>query len=546
MTIKNWKEITEAKKRTLMGSIPSKWIVPHLKEDMLSQGFVSTADYLDLILDEKEVSITKKDLRQLQKGILSGILSATQVTQAFCHRAALAHQIVNCCSEIFFDEAMERAKELDAYFQENGKVMGSLHGIPISLKDQVDLPGKDSSVGFCSLVDHPKSEISLLANTLLAEGAVFYVKTTVPMAMMAPETLSNLLGYTSNSLNINLSAGGSSGGEGALIGAGASPLGFGTDIGGSIRIPSCFNGLYALKPSSGRISYLNVTNSASGQECMPSVIGPMGRTLGDVAAITELVVKAELWRKDPKVLPVPWKNLDSMKTNKFVFGVWRFDNMVTPHPPVLRAVEETVQKLKAQGHEVIEVQLPDEKGILETVKEIFGADSGVELASECRKSNEPVVPIVRKCVSEELTEVPLTVNQWWDLNNKAYLKRQRFLEFWENTAKSTGSGKPIDAIICPVWPTISSLPNAERILNYTRPFNLCDCASVVVPVTKVSSELDTKRSTFTPVDDQDQKIQDTFDINLVENMPVCVQVVTKKLEEEKALLLAGFVAPETY
>lgn len=542
MTIKNWKEIAESKRQSLLGSIPSKWIVPHIKEDMISRGFINTGDYLDLILGELEVSITKKNIGQLQKAIESHKLTAVQITEAFCHRAALVHQIVNCCSEIFFEEAIERAKELDDYFEENGKPMGPLHGIPISLKDQVDLPGKDSSIGYCSLVNHPKTEISLLAKTLLAKGAVLYVKTTVPMAMMAPETISNVLGYTCNSLNINLSAGGSSGGEGALIGAGASPLGFGTDIGGSIRIPSSFQGLFALKPSGGRISYLNVTNSASGQECMPSVIGPMGRTLEDIASITKLVVESELWKDDPKVLPVPWKNLDSMKKDKFVFGMWRFDRLVTPHPPVFRALEETAQKLRAQGHEVVDVDLPINNGFMDTVLEIYGADSGVEIATECKKTNEPVVPIVKRSTSHALTDQPLTVNQWWDLCNKVYLKRQQFLEFWENTAKLTASGKTIDAIICPVWPTTSSLPDATRATNYTSPFNLCDCASVVVPVTNVSAEIDNKSSTFIPVDEKDKAIQDDYDQVLFDKMPVCVQVVTKKLEEEKALLLAGFVS----
>lgn len=538
MTTKDWKEIAASKQRSVLNAIPLKWTVPGIKDDMISKGYVKTSDYLDLILGEFEVSITKQNVAQLQQAIESKKLTAVQVTEAFCHRAALTHQIVNCCSEIFFDEAIERANELDAYLKENGKTIGPLHGIPISLKDQVDLPGKDSSIGFCSLVDHPKSEYSLLAKNLLDQGAVFYVKTTVPMAMMAPETVSNVFGYTYNSVNINLSAGGSSGGEGALIAAGASPLGFGTDIGGSIRIPSSFHGLYALKPSSGRISYLNVTNSVSGQECMRSVIGPMGRSLEDVTAITKLVVNSELWKVDPKVLHVPWKNLDSMKNDKFVFGMWRFDTMITPHPPVLRALEETAQKLRSQGHEVIDIELPDPRGFMDTANKIYGADSGFELASECRKTNEPVVPVVRKCVSDALTEIPATVNQWWDICNEAYLQRQAFLKFWENTAKLSVSGKPIDAIISPVWPTTSSLPDGPPTINYTAPFNLCDCASVVVPVTNVSSELDKKSTNFVPIDQADQSIQDSFDADLVDNMPVCVQVVTKKLEEEKALLLA--------
>lgn len=542
MNTKSWKDTARSKKQSVLQSIPSKWILQDAKEDMASKGFLSAFDYLNLILDDKVVKITMLSVLELKQAIESRKLTSLEVTEAFCHRAAIAHQILNCCSEIFFDEALDRAKELDSYLEENGKTMGPLHGIPISLKDQVDLPGKDSSIGYVSLVGHPKSEMSLLAEQLLKYGAIFYVKTAVPMAMMAPETTSNVLGYTSNSLNIKLSAGGSSGGEGSLIGAGGSPLGFGTDIGGSIRIPSCFQGLFALKPSSGRISYLNVTNSASGQECMPSVIGPMGRTLDDVEFITKLIIDSELWKHDPKVLPVPWKNLDPMQEEKFVFGMWRFDKLIMPHPPIVRALEEAAKALELAGHEVIDVELPDEKGFLETVGEIFGADSGHEIASECRVSGEPIVPVVQRCISSSFTEVSLSVNQWWDLCNKAYLKRQQFLSFWEATATSTKSGKPIDAIVCPVWPTTSSLPDSPPNLNYTSPFNLCDCSSVVVPVTKVSAETDKKITSYAPISEQDREIFEMYDPYLFDEMPVCLQVVTKKLEEEKALLLASVLS----
>lgn len=86
-------------------------------------------------------------------------------------------------------------------------------------------------------------------------GAVLYCKTSVPHTLMTGETVNNIIGYTWNPKNRNLSCGGSSGGEGALIGLRGSPAGFGTDIGGSIRIPAAFNGLYGLRPSAGRLPY---------------------------------------------------------------------------------------------------------------------------------------------------------------------------------------------------------------------------------------------------------------------------------------------------
>jgi amidase len=92
-------------------------------------------------------------------------------------------------------------------------------------------------------------------------GAVLYCKTSVPHTLMMGETINNIIGYTLNPKNRNLAAGGSSGGEGALIGLKGSPIGFGTDIGGSIRIPAGFNGLYGIRPSHGRMPYEGMANS---------------------------------------------------------------------------------------------------------------------------------------------------------------------------------------------------------------------------------------------------------------------------------------------
>ncbi|MCG8711143.1 hypothetical protein JHU04_004539, partial [Brenneria sp. 4F2] len=116
--------------------------------------------------------------------------------------------------EIFFDQALKRASDLDEYFKQTGEIVGPLHGIPISLKDQLNLPGIDTTIGYVSYAGNPSKSKSLLAQVLEEKGAVFYVKTTVPMAMMAPETESNLHGYTYNAINHEFSSGGSSGGEG--------------------------------------------------------------------------------------------------------------------------------------------------------------------------------------------------------------------------------------------------------------------------------------------------------------------------------------------
>lgn len=528
-----WKLAIENKKQALIHAIPEEWRIPDIRAKMDNACFVNPHDYLDSILPEDEVKITNSHFYQLVDLIKKGDLSSYSVVSAFCHRAALAHQLINCCTEIFIDEALERAKKLDAYYKETGKVTGPLHGVPISLKDQVDLAGKDSSIGYISLLGKPKSKNAVIADILEGHGAVFYVKTTVPMAMMLAETYSTQHGYTNNGVNIKLSPGGSSGGEGALIGAGGSCMGLGTDIGGSIRIPSAFQGLYALKPSVGRISYMRVTNSYSGQELAPSVIGPMTKSLKDVQLLTELIVSSEAWKVDPKVLPVPWRDVSELKQKPVTIGIWRFSGKITPHPPIQRAIKEVEAFIKKQGHNVVELTFPLQPQILSTLSRVFGADAVLEPEQICSIIGEPVVPTVKQMIKVEGIDKPLTVNEWWDLANEVYVLKQEFYKYWSDSG--------IDGIVAPIWPSTSNLPYAQATIDYTAPFNLCDCASVVIPITKVDAKVDTFDASYEPLNPVDEEVHKSYDPELFDKMPVCLQVVTKKLEEEKALFIASII-----
>lgn len=93
-----------------------------------------------------------------------------------------------------FDDAIKRAKELDAHYQKTGKVTGPLHGLPISLKDNFNIPGYTSSVGFCSWAEEPMKVESTIVSILRDLGAVAYVKTNVPTAMMIAESVNNCYG----------------------------------------------------------------------------------------------------------------------------------------------------------------------------------------------------------------------------------------------------------------------------------------------------------------------------------------------------------------
>lgn len=536
-----WKIAAKEKRNEVVNSIPKEWIIPGIRDNMERAGFTNPRSYIDTLVPHQECQITDSTVSELSQKISKGELSSFDVCYAFCHRAALAHQILNCCVEIFFEQALERAKELDAYFAKNKKKVGPFHGIPISLKDQLNLPGIDTTIGYIGYIGNkPKTE-SLLAKVLRENGAIFYVKTTVPMAMMAPETVSNLIGTTLNGVNVQFSSGGSSGGEGALIAARGSIIGVGTDIGGSIRIPACFQGLYALRPSHGRIPYMNVANSYLGQEVIPSVIGPLASSLEAVELFAKTVVDSKTWEYDPKVVPIPWRDVSFLKKQKLRFAVMWWDGSVMVHPPVTRALHMTVKALKNEGHEVIEWNFVNHKDVLTLAVEAFSADYGREIEEVCKLSGEPVMDCIKPLVGYSENARPISVEKWWSLGERKSNLREKFLEYWINTSRMTSDGNPIDALLCPVWPTagFKKLDGEYAALNYTTPFNVLDCASVVLPVTTVDKKVDKLDTGYTPVDTFDKKIHDYYDPNEFHEMPVCVQIVCRKFEEEKVLAIAS-------
>lgn len=132
------------------------------------------------------------------------------------------------------------------------------------------------------------------------------------------ESYNNIWGYTPNPYNSAYGAGGSSGGEGALIAMHGSPLGVGTDIGGSIRIPSAVNGIFGLKPSFGRFSMAGGRPSLAGQEAIKAVVGPMSPDLAGIELWTKTILASKPWERDPAVYNLPWREVNVPE--KLCFG----------------------------------------------------------------------------------------------------------------------------------------------------------------------------------------------------------------------------------
>lgn len=189
----------------------------------------------DELLNHPTLSITNLSPEHLLQALSNGRLSAVEVTNAYLQRAAVAQGLSNCLTELLPSLALSRARELDAYFREHKRPIGPLHGLPISVKEHIGLQGLRCTTGYVSHWGNVAKEDAHIIQVLRDAGAVFHCRTTIPQTMMHLETDSNLYGVTLNPYNSNLTPGGSSGGEGALIALQGSCLGIGSDVGGSIR-----------------------------------------------------------------------------------------------------------------------------------------------------------------------------------------------------------------------------------------------------------------------------------------------------------------------
>ena len=359
---------------------------------------------------------------------------------------------------------------------------------------------------------------SEMVRELRALGAILFCKTSVPHTLMSGETVNNIIGYTWNPKNRYICSGGSSGGEGALIGARGSPAGFGTDIGGSIRIPAAFNGLYGIRPSSGRLPYGGMANSMDGQNSILSVVGPLATSAASIKMLVQSILSQKPWLHDPIVVELPWRAdqegevLDLIKASgqgqgKLSFGIMKHDGSVSVHPPVNRAVKMVEDILVKLGHKVIEWKPPSHAHGNSIIFKTWVFDGGVDVHKAFGLSGEPVSPQVVKSYGtspkeqfngSQIAEVNVAKREW----------QKEYMDYWNSTSELTGTGRPVDALIAPLAPFPAARPNKYDYYGYSTFVNGLDYTSMVIPVTTASKSLDKADANFQPLSDLDKQIQD--------------------------------------
>jgi amidase len=196
--------------------------------------------------------------------------------------------------------------------------------------------------------------------------------------MMTADSENNVFGRTLNPNNTSLTAGGSTGGEGALIALRGSILGVGTDIGGSVRIPSMSCGIYGMKPTSTVFPYTGQASpGAPGSAAFAASAGPMATSMRACRFLLQSVVKAEPWKFDFGCDRLPWVgNDEKISSSKLRVGYVEDDGNYTIWPPMARALKRSVEKLEAAGVTIVPITLPVVKEIVENSISYFLLDGG--------------------------------------------------------------------------------------------------------------------------------------------------------------------------
>ncbi|KAG6330360.1 hypothetical protein ID866_8729 [Astraeus odoratus] len=493
----SWSQMAADKKQRQIKSIPPQWLISLPPESRLD---VTTYPDTCGLLTPEEIEITNTGVEDLLAGLSKGELSSLSVTTAFYKRAIVSQQLVNCLTEIYVERALARAAELDEYLKTTGKTFGPLHGLPISLKDQLCIQGLETTMGYISWIGKYADKNAVLVDILYECGAVPFVRTNVPQTLMWGETFNNIFGRTSNPYNRSLTPGGSSGGESALIALKGSPLGVGSDIGGSIRVPAAFCGLYGLRPSYGRVPYGGALNSMEGQDSILSVLGPLTSSIGGLKAFMEAVIKARPWLKDPLAVRKHWNEEeyrlgDHGHGKNLCFAIMWDDGLVTPHPPITRALEMTKVALLKAGHKA------------------------------------PVLPSLGG----------KTAYQLWQIQRHKRDLRTEYMAHWNETVSRTGTGRPVDAIICPAAPFAATPHGKHRYPNYTMVWSALDYTASTFPVTSVDISLDTKKPRNSFLGILDKEIYESYDPETFKNAPVGLQLVGRTLEEEAIIAMTEIV-----
>ncbi|TFK41787.1 amidase signature domain-containing protein [Crucibulum laeve] len=522
-------------------------------------------------LSSSEEKIHALSISELVYQCRSGLISPSEIMSTYGKKALSAQKATNCVSDIMFLEALaipsvanwSRGVDSDSTNTADTGQDRPLLGVPISIKDTVDIQGHDTTIGFSRNVGKPAKSSAAIVNLLQDAGALIHAKTTVPTALLAIETNSDVFGHTSNPYNHAYTCGGSTGGGAALVASGGSKIEIGTDIGGSVRIPAHFCGIWSLKGSAGRFPRWGSAAPTDGLEGIEIIASPMAGNLNDLAEFWERVIRCKPWVYDHTCIPLPWRALNLREDGRRLkWGIIWEDGTIPPAPACRRALSLVISALRKQGHEVVNFEPPDIVGCLLLGYQLLFSDGGqqiLNLLSPSERLGTPAKSVIdllrlprffKRLLSFSTRKTdPLATAFAQILHKKTVVEerelvvaRDRYRAKWHE--KWTEEGLDLVLTVPHALPAFEHGASAKATLvsaGYNFIFSVLDYTAGVLPVTVVDRVADALPQGFfssrqyTSMNGASQGAYSVYDAKKMHGLPVGVQIVGKRLEEEKVL-----------
>jgi len=496
-------------------------------------------------------------------------ITSEQILIVYYKRAITLGLRLELIAESNFSESLELARKCDnirkATPKEERHKLGTMFGIPICIKDSIEQKGLDSTCGRAKSCFLPCQNDGIVISLLKSQGAIPFIRSNLSQILRAFDCSNNIWGVGVNPWNKNRSLGGSSGGDAGLIASKCSPIGLGSDVYGSIRIPAAFAGVYGFKPTSGRcdqfghslVSYHDISKFSF----LQGSIGPLARCTEDLLQVTKCLINPDCREHNPSSPFIPWNEEKFLSKEKLKIGYILSDDFFEAAEPCKRAVKEAIKALETQGHETIEIKIPHFEEISLKVIQLLTAEGksrgmeaalggekpikGLELFVNLGKMSNLFKRILqlfsgsrtRKILSHT---VELSSNQFILNLSRLCVLRSEILNYWV--------ANKFDAIITPALalPAFKHNYGSKLLLAscYLWIANITNSPSGVVPITKVQEqEAHYRNGTSSYINDllfkySKECMEGSF------GLPVAVQVMTLPWEDEKCLRVMNIIENE--
>jgi fatty acid amide hydrolase len=494
--------------------------------------------------------ITELSAAELARLIAAGEVSAREAVEAHVARIEAVNPKLNAVVVRRFDEARAEAAAADAARSRKER-LGPLHGVPVTIKESFDVICTPTTMGLPSRAKHRAESDAFTVARLRAAGAIVLGKTNVPQLLMMNESDNPLYGCANNPWDLARTPGGSSGGEAAILAAQGSPLGLGSDIGGSVRLPATACGICALKPTTGRLTMLGHLMPLEGQEAVIAQPGPMARTVDDLALAMRILAAPGQEAADASVPPVPWREHGDVSLRGLRVAFFTDNGFFAPSPAFRRAVREAAAALQSRGVEVEEWTPPRVAEAWHIYVRLMFADGAAGMRRALGKNKrdwrvDRFLKLVRvpssvggmladvlrlagqKRSAEGLTEAgAISTKKYWQLVEQRTRYRAEFLAAMD--------GGRFDAILCPP-DALPAVPHGESLyvadaLSSTTLYNLLGLPAGVVPATRVRADEESDRPQSRDIVEKKARSVEAGSAGL----PIGVQVAARHWREDVAL-----------